>query len=126
LFSDDRPQSILSIVERKVLFDDYNVNIAGVANFITLGTQRQRGFGTRLLKSAQEFMRETLRLDSGLLLCSDDVTPFYIKQGWIKSRAQLTYDQPKGKNEWHKDVLIYPIALQCEPEKKIDLLGLPW
>jgi predicted GNAT family N-acyltransferase len=124
--SDGRVLSFLSIIERQVSFDREVVKVVGISNVITMECHRHKGLGTLIMQKAQEIMSVCLQADFGLLLCSNDVTPFYARLGWVNTRARLSFDQPTGKREWGKDVLIYsPRGKPCDC-MNIDLRGLPW
>jgi hypothetical protein len=124
--SDGEALSFLSIVERHASFDDEIVKVAGISNVITRKPHRHRGLGTLIMRKAQEMMSSCLQADFGLLLCSEDVIPFYARLGWVKARAELTFDQPAGARAWPKDVLIYFPGGNPFTFKNIDLKGLPW
>jgi predicted GNAT family N-acyltransferase len=124
--SDGEVLSFLSIIERQASFDGGMVKIAGIGNVITRNPHRHKGLGTLIMQKTQQMMSTCLQTDFGLLLCSDDVIPFYSRLGWRKTCARLTFDQPTGARVWPKDVLIYsPRGNSCTC-KNIDLRGLPW
>jgi hypothetical protein len=118
--------SFVSIVERTALFDECAMKVSGISNMITIESHRRKGLGTLVMQRAQEFIAYNLRADLGLLLCSDDVMPFYSRLKWTSTGARLRFDQPSGKREWEKDVMLYFPHGRLADYKTIDLNGLPW
>jgi hypothetical protein len=118
--------SFVSLVERIALFDGCAVKVAGISNMITIEPLRHKGLGSLVMLESQKLIAHRIGAEFGLLLCSDDVTPFYSRLDWIPMGARLEYDQPSGKREWQKDVLIYSPDGKRPDCEVIDLNGLPW
>jgi hypothetical protein len=121
-----RVLSFVSLVERMALFDGCTVKVAGISNMITVEPFRHKGFGSLVMLESQKLIARHIGAEFGLLLCSDDVIPFYSRLDWIPTSARLEYDQPSGKREWQKDVLIYSPDGRRPACEVIDLNGLPW
>jgi predicted acetyltransferase len=119
--------SFLHIVEREVLFDGKAKKVAGINNVITPAAHRGKGYATDALSEAQRMMFKRLNVDCGLLLCSDDLVPYYEKLGWYPADCPLTFTQPdKKKHTWKAQaMLLVANGKQLKP-KTIDLQGFPW
>jgi len=122
----DRVLSFVSLVERIALFDRLAVKLAGISNMITIEPYRHQGFGSQVMLQAQQLIAHDIGAEFGLLLCSDDVIPFYSRLGWFPTGARLRYDQPPAKREWLKDILTYSPHGKRPACDTIDLNGLPW
>jgi predicted acetyltransferase len=119
--------SFLHIVERVTLFDGKKTSVAGINNVITPPEHRGKGYATDALGEAQYVMFNKLKVEFGLLLCADDLVPYYEKLGWYAVDCPLTFSQPDGKKHtWQAAaMLLAPNGSQPKP-KKIDLQGTPW
>jgi len=67
-----------------------------------------------------------LGVEFGLLVCEEDVVPFYERLGWQVVEGPLTFDQPGGQATWPAVVMVLPCGGKAWPEGMIDLCGLPW
>lgn len=121
-----RVLSFVSLVERCASFDKRAVKVAGISNMITIEPYRRQGLGSLVMREAQKLITLRIGADFGLLLCSDDVIPFYSRLGWAVTSARLEFDQPSGKRQWRKDTMIYPSHGKLAAFETIELNGLPW
>ena len=115
----------VNIVERIALFDQKKVRVGGINNLMTKRDCRGQGYGACLMEGAHHFMKESLKVDSGLLLCADDVSGFYEKLGWEKFSGKLYFNQPQDKVLWHQNTYLFPFDLKTQGHQ-IDLCGYPW
>ena len=118
--------SQLAIVERVGLVAGRPVKLGGLGNVIALPAWRGRGFTSAALRRAAAFMCQELGVEFGLLVCEEDVVPFYERLGWQVVEGPLTFDQPGGQATWPAVVMVLPCGGKAWPEGMIDLCGLPW
>lgn len=115
-----------NIVLRQCRFDDDPRLIAGINNFITPQEHRGAGYGTDVMKEAAGILFEELSVEYGLLLCADELVPFYSRFGWYKVNSQLYFDQPDGRKQWQANIMLLSRNGNIIFPEKIDLCGLPW
>jgi len=102
------------------------VKLGGIGGLMTPRPWRGRGLAAAAMREAAAFLRDTLRVEFGLLLCSADLVPFHCKLDWRHVSAPLTFDQPSGKVRWDEKVMVLPCTDRAWPAGPIDLCGLPW
>ena len=118
--------SVVTITERAALAGGQPVRLGGIGGVSTLPGQRKHGFARAVLESAAAFMRDSLRVDFGLLLCAPEMVDYYGRLGWQAVPGPLQFDQPSGKRTWHDVTMVLPCQKAAWPEGVIDLRGLPW
>lgn len=114
-----------NIVERVVSIDGKELKAAGINNVITPINHRGNGFSSMTLIETESFLFDKLNADLGLLLCADNLVPFYQRLGWYKVNCDVYFDQPTGKKIWSANTMLLYKSSNISP-KKIDLNGLPW
>jgi len=114
------------IVERTVTVAGEPVRLGGIGGVATLPALQKRGLASIAMKKAADFMRDSLKVDFGLLLCAAQTEPFYRKLGWRMVPGPLIVDQPRGKVTFDGVTMILPCVRQDWPSGTIDLCGLPW
>jgi aminoglycoside 2'-N-acetyltransferase I len=116
----------LAIVERDATAGGLSVRLGGIGGVATHPDWQRHGLGTALMKSASAFMLDELKVDFGLLVCSEKRSHYYAGLGWRVIKGPLLVDQPSGKVEMKMVIMVLPCAKQAWPEGVIDLCGLPW
>src|SRR5690348_12926490 len=96
LFQGNEIASFCNIVERKVSMDDKAFLVAGINNLITPEKFRGQGMGTIILKETENFLFNELKSEAGLLLCADDLIPYYERLNWRKVNCPVYFSQPTG------------------------------
>jgi hypothetical protein len=71
-------------------------------------------------------VRDDLLANFGLLLCREEVQPFYQNLGWQVVNGPLVFEQPGVRLMWPLSVMILPCRGTEWPDGVIDLRGLPW
>ncbi len=102
------------------------VRLAGIGGVGTVPEWRGRGLAARALERAAAFMRDDMGADLGLLLCSEDMVPYYSRLGWQVAPGPVYFDQPSGKVAYGGVAMVLPCREQQVPAGTIDLCGLPW
>jgi len=125
---DGQRVSHVGIVERTGTVNGQPVRLGGIGGVATLPDWRRRGYAEAALRAAAEFMRNELKVEFGLLVCSDQMMPYYGKLRWQLVEGPLMFDQPKGKITFDANTKI--MVLPCNeldwPPGVIDLCGPPW
>ena len=114
------------ILERTVEVNGQPVRVGGISGVWTLPEHRGSGLGSAVMRAAAAFLRDDLRAEFGLLICRDEVRPFYERLGWKPVTGPLVFDQPSGKITWPLTTMILPCSQSEWPEGVVDLRGLPW
>jgi predicted acetyltransferase len=122
----DEMVSNVHIVERMARVGAISVKLGGIGNVATKVEWRQCGYAGAALKVAQDFLRDPLQVDFGLMMTSDEMVPHYRKTGWRQVAHSLTIDQPDGKAKLDYAVMVLPVNKRAWPEGQIDLCGRPW
>ena len=125
LYSNDEIATVGHVITRTSFFDDEEMKVGGLNNMITVKKYRGEGFAQEVLKSTHELIFKKLKCDVGLLLCADELVPFYQRYGWYKVHSTLYFDQPTEKMKWGANVMLLTMNGKLKP-KTIDLNGLPW
>jgi GNAT superfamily N-acetyltransferase len=118
--------SHVEIVERTGTVDGQPVKLGGIGSVVTLPEWRGQGLAAATLERAAAFMREELQVAFGLLICGQNMMPFYSRLGWQVVDGPLVFDQPGGKVVFDDVTMVLPCAGEDWPEGTIDLCGLPW
>jgi len=78
------------------------------------------------MEVAATFIHRELVAEFGLLLCREEVRPFYDRLGWICVPGPTVFDQPSGLVTWPLCTLVLALGATIWPAGTIDLRGLPW
>ena len=122
----DEMVSNIHIIERTILVGGQPVRVGGLGNIATKVEWRKRGYATAALKTALDFLVNSLHVDFGLMIATRDVIARYERAGWVVVAATMLIDQPDGKRNFDIPVLIRPLDRESWPSGQIDLCGLPW
>jgi aminoglycoside 2'-N-acetyltransferase I len=122
----DELASHVEIVERTATVDDQPVRLGGIGGVATKAEWRRRGLAEAAMKTAQAFLHDRLAVDFGLLVCGENMTPYYGKLGWKLVGHSMLIDQAKGKVTYMTPTMILPVCKDKWPDGEIDLCGPPW
>jgi GNAT superfamily N-acetyltransferase len=114
------------LLKREILVDGQPVWVAGVGGVATRPEWQRRGLASQLLRAAQAFMRDEIRVPFGLLICADERQHFYASCGWQSVAQTLNFTQDGRQRALKTCVMVLPLADQVWPAGEIDLRGLPW
>jgi predicted acetyltransferase len=126
LWEDDDMVSNVHIIERTVLVGGQSVRVGGIGNVATKVEWRKRGYATRALQVAVDFLRDPLKVDFGLMIATEKMIPSYEKRGWKVVAQSIQIQQPDGRRAFSIPVMTLPVLKQDWPEGVIDICGLPW
>jgi predicted acetyltransferase len=116
----------LCIPEREITVGSHKVWVAGIGGMSTHPKFQHQGLGSVLLAATEAFMRDTIRVSFGLLICADQTRPFYGRSGWQYVANSLYFTQDQQRRMLKTSVMILPLSNRTWPAGEIDLCGLPW
>jgi predicted acetyltransferase len=116
----------LCIPKREILVGQEKVWVAGLGGMATHPDFQQRGIGSILLAATEIFMRDTVQVPFGLLICADATRPFYEKSRWQAAGNFLYFVQDQQRRRMRTCVMALSLADRPWPAGEIDLRGLPW
>lgn len=115
---------------RKIAVGDAEVTVAGTGGVLVDEKARGSGLGRRVMRRAQQAMREDARISFGYLGCREQVVPFYESSGWRRIRAAERHvsmqDPRRSVVSADGPILIFPTRDRDWPHGDIDLRGTPW
>lgn len=126
IWEDDDLASGAAIVERTATVGGRPVRLGGIGNVATKVEWRRRGFAAAALKAAQDFLRDPLGVDFGLMICTEKMLARYEKLGWRLAARSMLADQPDGRVTIQYPVMVLPVQEKDWLQGEIDLCGLPW
>lgn len=118
--------SHVEIIDRTGTVGGQPMRLGGIGGVATASEWRGRGLATVGMSKAAQFLCGDLDVEFGLLICGQEMMPFYHRLGWQITAGPLVFDQPEGKVTFHDVVMVLPCQGQEWPAGTIDLCGLPW
>lgn len=115
-----------NLVERVVQFDGQPIRVAGLNNLVTAPGYKRRGLASRLLTATETEWFTTLKAQYGLLLCADDLLPFYARLGWQRVSSEIRFAQQGSEQLWPANCMVLSPGRQPVDPGVIELRGLPW
>jgi hypothetical protein len=125
-YQDDVIVSFYNIIERRVTLDGEEVQVMGINNVITPKEYRGQNYAFDLLKKTQLEMLDRLHAGIGLLLCADQMTPFYSRLNWYPVASDVYFEQNENLNLWQANTMLLSRPGKAISPKSILLNGLPW
>ena len=112
---------------RNAMFDAQPVKIGGVGGVATRFDCRRRGIASEVMRQAVREMRDTHRVDFGLLFCEPRHAPLYKRLGWYFFEGEVFVEQPRqGRVHFTvTDPYVYDLRIAARAGI-LDLCGLPW
>ena len=105
VWEDEDMVSNVHIIERMVKVGTQSVKLGGIGNIATKVEWRKRGYASTALKVAQDFLRDPLRVDFGLMIATEQMVSLYMKIGWKEVGDSLGIDQPDRIARWLPGVI---------------------
>jgi len=118
--------SHVEIIQRTGMVGGRPVRLGGIGGVASTPKWRGRGLATLAMEKAAELMCGDLDVEFGLLICGQEMMPFYRRLGWKVVEGPLVFDQPAGKVTFEDIVMVLPCTELEWPAGTIDLCGLPW
>lgn len=116
----------LCIPVREIAVGGEKVRVAGLGGMATHPNFQHRGLGSALLAATEAFMRDTIQVPFGLLICADETCPFYERSHWQIAADFLYFKQDQQRRMLKTCVMALPLTDHPWPAGEIDLCGLPW
>jgi aminoglycoside 2'-N-acetyltransferase I len=123
---DEQLAGRLGVLDRKVSVGGEIVRVGGIGGVATKPDFRHRGVASAMLAHADEFMKNDLGLEFGLLLCLHEVSPVYANMGWMVVPGPATFTRAGVAATYPNDTMILRLAGKTWPPGPIDMRGLPW
>jgi GNAT superfamily N-acetyltransferase len=118
--------SQLCLLRREIKVADQKLWVAGVGAVATLPTYQRRGLGSELMLACNQFMRDTMQVPFGLLVCGPDKQSFYEKAGWKFAASEMIITQNGEDRIFPTIVMVICLTDQPWPAGAIHLCGKPW
>ncbi len=116
----------LCIPEREILVGNEQIRVAGLGGMATHPEFQHRGWGSALLAATESFMRDTIQVPFGLLICADELRPFYELSRWQFAGNVLYFRQDGQRRIVNPCVMILQLMDRLWSPGEIDLCGLLW
>jgi aminoglycoside 2'-N-acetyltransferase I len=116
----------LAVFDRKVSVGGVILRVGGIGGVATKPEFRHRGVASAMLARAAEFMKDSLEVEFGFLLCRHEVSPVYAKMGWTTVAGPTTFTRAGVTTTYPNDTMILPLAEKTWASGPIDMLGSPW
>lgn len=123
---DNRIVSHVSIVERTCLVKGQSVKVGGVGGVGTLPERRGQGLASLAMKQTADFLINQLKVDFGVLLCGNDLVPYYQRLGWRMIDDPVFFEEPAGRLQCDCPVMYLPGIKPYWPSGIVDVRGNPW
>lgn len=81
-FENKEIATFYNIVEREIIIDNEVFKISGINNVITPKKFRGMGYASKTLSDTEKVIFDNLKCDLGVLLCADELVPFYERLNW--------------------------------------------
>jgi nodulation protein A len=125
-FLQDQLVTQLCIPKREITVGSERVWVAGLGGMATHPKFQHQGLGSTLLAATESFMRDTIQIPFGLLICADETCPFYELSRWQIAADFLYFRQDQQSRMLKTCVMVLPLAGKPWPVGEIDLCGPPW
>lgn len=119
--------SHVGLLARHGTVNNSPVLIGGIGGVKTDPNARRRGFARAGIEQAITFLRAEHAVDFSLLVCREELLPYYSRLGWLHFAGELLVEQPSGSEQFiFNQPMVY--AGNGEPPQSgvIDLCGMPW
>ena len=127
LWDGDRLASHVGLLEREIAVGDEPVTVAGIRSVMTLPAARGRGYASRAVATAHDFIAAELpSSEFALLICLDTRVPLYRRLGYEVVPEPTVWIQPTGPALNPINTMVRPIRGRAWPSGQVDLRGLPW
>ena len=124
---DDILVSHIGILTREGTVDDEAVLIGGIGGVQTHPDARRRGYAGAGMKRAVAFLTEDRAVDFSLLVCRDELLPYYGGLGWQHFRGEFLVEQFSETVPFTFNEPMVIAGRRAAPGGGvIDLCGSPW
>lgn len=124
-YIDSKIVTFYNMIERIISINDRKVKISGINNLITLKASRGNGYASKILKETENLIFNDIGAELGVLLCADELVPFYQRLDWYKINCPVYFDQSSGEKLWNANTMLLAKNEKIFPQL-VRLNGLPW
>ncbi len=119
--------SYVGMVVREGSLDGAPVRIGGIGSVKTHPRAEGRGHASAGLRRAAASLAGDHAVAFSLLVCREQLLPFYERLGWSPFGGQLIVEQPAGRVVFTANrPMVLPGVREAPRDGVIDLNGLPW
>jgi predicted N-acetyltransferase YhbS len=116
----------VEIVERTAMVGGRAVRLGGIGGVVTRPAWRKKGLAETAMQAARDFLHDPLGVAFGLLVCGEELIPYYSRLGWQLLGIPMWIEQSRGRISFPGPIMVLPVCEQDWPEGEIDLKGKPW
>ena len=120
-----RTVSIAGVVDREGAVGGVPSRLGLLGGVFTRREYQHRGLASEVVRRSTALMTDQLRCDFGVLICSDDVVPFYERLGWKRVSNLMTFRRFGETEVIRGKIMVYECAGRPLPAGTIDVKGLP-
>jgi hypothetical protein len=124
-YDNEQITTFYNIVIREIKIDNKQIRVGGINNVMTPKEFRGMGYASKALQETENVIFNDLDCQMGLLLCADNLIPFYEKLNWYNIECPVYFEQSSGKKLWGAQTMLLTRNGKISPDK-IELNGLPW
>jgi predicted acetyltransferase len=118
--------SQVQVLHRVITVDGQPIPVGGIGGVATHPDFQRRGFAEALMRRAEAYLRDELKVPFGLLVCSDYREKYYQKLGWQTVAGPMVFETQGGKRQWNELAMVLPLTNVPWPVGIIDVCGKPW
>jgi GNAT superfamily N-acetyltransferase len=118
--------SLLFLVQREITVGEQPVGIGGLGGVATHPDYQRRGYAAQVMRYSETYMRETMQVPFGLLVCHTMRRPYYEGLGWVAISEPMVFDFRGQTIQWVAETMYLPLTGQAWPAGIVNLLGNPW
>lgn len=117
----------IGMLVRQGKCDDRPVLIGGIGGVKSHPEVRGKGYASAGMKEAGAFLTQVQKVDFSLLVCRDELIPYYGRLGWQAFDGEMLVDQISGKVKFTFNKPMLLAGVNPIPDCAIiDLCGNPW
>ena len=120
-----RTVSIAGIVDRDGVVGGVRTHLGLLGGVFTHPQYQRQGLASEVVRRSTKFMTDDLRCDFGVLICSDDLVPFYERLGWRRVSNVMRFERFGETGAVIGKVMVFECAGRSLPAGTIDVRGLP-
>ena len=105
VYNNNDLMSHIGLLNHSINLPNETLIIGGVGSVITIPEAQGQGYATAGLKYSVDYIKEKYKADFGILVCNQELVPFYEKLGWKLLPPPIYFDQPEGKIKSQLEVM---------------------
>lgn len=127
LWEDEKLVSHIGLITREGTCDGETYLIGGIGGVQTHPDARGKGYAGKGIQHGVNFLTDTLNVDFSLLVCRDELIPYYGRLGWTLFEGDMLVRQTSGTEKFTFNHPMLIAGTKPIPScKVIDLQGEPW